>query len=97
MHTALVLAGREATGKSSALRTVISALGSKEGDTEMKTVRLQKIYPGVFNEQCHVFGCVEEERGSSWRDGIFTAIVKKSMKVCVHVHVVTMYVCYVIK
>lgn len=76
---ALVLAGREASGKTSALKTVVSALNSKEGDTEMKTVRLQKVYPSVYKDQSDVFGCVDE-RGN-WREGIFTALIRKSMKV----------------
>lgn len=57
----------------------MSTLNSKEGDKELKTVRLQKVYPEVFMDQSEVFGCIGEN--GTWRDGIFTALIRKSIKV----------------
>ena len=45
----------------------------------MKTVRLQKIYPCLFTDQSEVFGSVDNN--GSWRDGIFTGLLRKTIKV----------------
>ena len=79
-----MLSGREASGKTSSLKTVISTLNSKEGDKELKTVRLQKVYPKVFLDLSEVFGCMSDT--GTWRDGVFTTLIRKSIKVWSHVY-----------
>ena len=75
---AIILAGREASGKTSALKTIISTLNSKDSHTSL-SVRSQKIYPGVFQNQSDIFGSIDES--GNWRDGIFTSLFRKSVKV----------------
>ena len=58
----------------------------------MKSVRLQKIYPCVFCDQSEVFGKVDEN--GTWRDGIFTALVRKSIKVQYYNYIVLYYIVY---
>ena len=86
LSSAVIVAGRPATGKSAALSTVVSALNfSGLVDSEVSTssnVRLLRIYPGVFEELSAVFGRVCPTSGD-WVDGVFTTIFRKAHKVCV--------------
>ena len=75
---AVVLYGRESTGKTSALKTVVAALNSKEMTNQLM-IKLQNIYPGVFLSLSDLFGGYDDS--GNWRDGVFTSLLRKSTKV----------------
>ena len=53
-------------------------MNCKDDQTAM-TVKLQTIYPGVFIDVNHMFGCYDDS--NNWRDGLFTSFMRKSTKV----------------
>ena len=75
--TAVVLAGKPATGKTAALNTVLAALKATLDETS--TVKLARVYPGVFEDLSDLFGRVGPS--DEWEDGIFTSIFRKAQKV----------------
>ena len=76
--TAVLIAGRPATGKSAALSMVVSALNVRLG--ESSNVKLMRVYPGIFEDLAAMFGHVSPSSGD-WVDGIFTSIFRKAHKV----------------
>ncbi len=76
---AVTVAGNECTGKTSALRTVIAAMNSRDNREDSFTVKLHTIYSGVFVNVKDVFGYHDES--GNWRDGLFTSLMRKSIKV----------------
>lgn len=74
---AVVVAGKPATGKSAALATVVSALDAGMG--ESASLKLLKVYPGIFEDLATLFGRVSSS--GDWVDGIFTSIFRKANKV----------------
>ena len=84
---ATIIAGRESTGKTSALKTVISAMNYKDGgQSDCMTIKLQTIYPGVFNNVSDMLGCYDDS--NNWRDGLFTSFMRKSIKVLIIIKVI---------
>lgn len=78
--TAVIIAGRPATGKTAALNTVISALNANPDNSA--TIKLMRLFPKAMDDISDVFGCVNLNTGD-WEDGIFTSIFRKAHKVCV--------------
>ena len=79
MLTALIIAGRPATGKTAALNTVVSTLNAIQG-SDSSNIKLIKIYPDTYERLSDLFGCVATP-GGDWVDGIFTNIFRRAHKV----------------
>ena len=82
------MAGKPATGKSSALNMVVSALTSARREDSgtsggISNIKVVKIYPGVFEELSDLYGYANP-RGD-WVDGVFTDAFRKAHKVILHV------------
>ncbi len=77
---AVIIAGKPATGKTSALNTVISALNAERGSS-VASVKLARVFPKALDEFSAIFGCVDPASGD-WEDGIFTSIFRKAHMVC---------------
>ena len=77
-YLAVIIAGKPATGKSTALNTVISALNAQPGNSA--SIKLMRMFPMSVESLSDVFGCVNPVSGN-WEDGIFTSIFKKAHKV----------------
>lgn len=75
----MIVAGRPATGKSSALNTVVSTLNALQG-SDSSNIKLVKVYPDTYESLSDLFGCVTQQAGD-WVDGIFTSIFRKAHKV----------------
>ena len=79
-HTsAILLVGQPATGKTSALQTVVSTLNASDGGTHT-FVKLLRIFPGVSGDLSELYGHVNPSSGD-WVDGIFTSNFRKAHKV----------------
>ena len=76
---AVIIAGRPATGKSSALNTVVSTLNAIQGSAS-SNIKLVKIYPDTYESLSELYGCVSSP-GGEWVDGIFTSAFRKAHKV----------------
>ena len=78
----MILAGCHATGKTSSLSTVISVHNAmrKHSNSSVST-RLQRINPAVFGSLQTLYGHVNSS--GDWVDGVFTAALRKALKVCV--------------
>ena len=76
---AVIIAGRPATGKSSALNTVVSTLNAIQGSAS-SNIKLVKIYPDTYESLSELYGCVSSP-GGEWVDGIFTSAFRKTHKV----------------
>ena len=74
----MILVGQPATGKSSALNTLISILNA-EGRNDV-TIKLSKVYPNAVDDLSELFGCVNPNTGD-WEDGVFTSIFRKAHQV----------------
>ena len=73
----VVLAGEPATGKSAALSTVVSALNAKATQGGgFSSVKLLKIFPGMFGDLSELYGCLNPE--GDWVDGVFTSFFRKA-------------------
>ena len=79
LSTAVIIAGRPATGKSSALSTVVSTLNAIQGSVS-SNIKLVKIYPDTYESLSELYGCVSSP-GGEWVDGIFTSAFRKAHKV----------------
>ena len=77
--TAVVVAGKPASGKTTALSTVVSTLNSIQG-SDSSSIKLVKIYPDTYEDLSDVYGCVAPT-GGDWMDSIFTSIFRKAHKV----------------
>ena len=82
-HTsAVLLVGQPATGKTSALQTVVSTLNARstsDGGTHT-FVKLLRIFPGVSGDLSELYGHINPSSGD-WVDGIFTSSFRKAHKV----------------
>lgn len=78
-HTAVIVAGKPATGKTAALSTVIAALNADQ-KSPMSSVKLARVFPKALEEFSDMFGCVSPTTGD-WEDGIFTSIFRKAHQV----------------
>lgn len=76
--TAVVLSGKEASGKTSALNTVVAVLNSQQSCPRI--TRVQKLFPAAHSTVEDLFGQSCEAGG--WSDGIFISLLKKAAKVC---------------
>ena len=76
---AVIVAGRPATGKSSALNTVVSTLNAIQG-SDSSNIKLVKMYPDTYESLSDLYGCVSSS-GEEWVDGIFTSAFRKAHKV----------------
>lgn len=79
LSVAVIIAGRPATGKSSALNTVVSTLNAIQGSAS-SNIKLVKIYPDTYEILSDLYGCVSSP-GGEWVDGIFTSAFRKAHKV----------------
>ena len=79
LSVAVIIAGRPATGKSSALDTVVSTLNAVQGSAS-SNIKLVKIYPDTYESLSELYGCVSSP-GGEWVDGIFTSAFRKAHKV----------------
>ena len=82
-HTsAVLLVGQPATGKTSALQTVVSTLNtSSTSDGGTHTfVKLLHIFPMVSGDLSELYGHVNSSSGD-WVDGVFTSNFRKAHKV----------------
>ena len=77
---AVIVAGRPATGKSTALNTVVSTLNAIQGSASSNNIKLVKIYPNTYESLSELYGCVSSP-GGEWMDGIFTSAFRKAHKV----------------
>ena len=75
----VVIAGNPATGKTTALKTVVAALNAKL-DNLASSVKLLRIFPKAIEDMSDIFGYVDPVNGN-WEDGIFTSIFRKAYKV----------------
>ena len=82
LSAAVIIAGRPATGKSSALSTVVSTLNAIQGSVS-SNIKLVKIYPDTYESLSELYGCVSSP-GGEWMDGIFTSAFRKAHKVRSH-------------
>ncbi len=80
---AVIVAGTPATGKTSALNTVVSALNAIQGQSS-NNVKLMRVFPKSVENLSDIFGSVNSLNGN-WEDGIFTSIFKKAHKVRIYV------------
>ena len=92
---AVVIAGPPATGKSSALNTIVSALTSARREDSgtnggLSNIKLVKIYPGVFEGLSDLYGYANP-RGD-WVDGVFTDAFRKAHKVILHVKITNKFI-----
>ena len=79
---AVVLAGCHATGKTSSLSTVISVCNVMHRHSSATvSTRLQRINPAVFDSLEALYGHVNST--GDWVDGVFTAALRKALKVCI--------------
>lgn len=78
-NAAVVVAGRPATGKTTALNTVVSTLNAIQG-SDSSSIKLAKVYPDTYEDLSDIYGCVSPT-GRDWVDGIFTSIFRKAHKV----------------
>lgn len=76
---AIIIAGKPATGKTTALNTVVAALNADQGGSTT-SVKLARIFPKALEEFSDIFGCVNPATGD-WEDGIFTSTFRKAHKV----------------
>lgn len=82
LNTAVVLAGKPATGKTAALNTVVAAFNADQ-ESSAANVKLVRVFPQALEESSDIFGCVNFATGD-WEDGIFTSIFRKAHKVRVY-------------
>ena len=81
--SAIVLSGKECSGKTKALQTVISALNGSSSASGGTPIKLQRLYPGALPAVTDLFGYYEPHSGS-WTDGIFTSAFRRALKVRVY-------------
>ena len=80
---AVVLAGCHSTGKTSSLSTVISVCSvMHRHSSSTVSTRLQRINPAVFDSLETLYGDINST--GDWVDGVFTATLRKALKVCAY-------------
>ena len=79
---AVILSGKEASGKTSALGVVVATRNSLQSCSKM--TRIQKLFPKAHSALEELFGQKSEAGG--WSDGIFTSLLRKATKVTGLVH-----------
>ena len=78
---AVVLAGHHVSGKTSNLSTVISICNIMHRHSSATvSTRLQRINPAVFDSLETLYGHINAT--GDWVDGVFTAALRKALKVC---------------
>ncbi len=87
----MILVGQPATGKSTALNTLISILNADAKNEA--SIKLSKMYPNALDDLSELFGWVNPNNGD-WEDGIFTSIFKKAHQVIVECEKLQFYVKY---
>ena len=78
--TAIVLSGKECSGKTKALQTVIAALNTLSLSNGGTPIKLQRLYPGALSSVNELYGSFDKLSGG-WTDGIFTSLFRKALKV----------------
>ena len=82
---AVVLAGTAGSGKSVCIDTVVAVVNSLKhhcGEAAPVQVKLQRLYPVVFEDLSALFGQVTSE--GDWKDGVFSALLRKALQVGNH-------------
>ena len=82
---AVVLAGTAGSGKSVCIDTVVAVVNSLKhhrGEAAPAQVKLQRLYPVVFEDLSALFGQVTSE--GDWKDGVFSALLRKALQVGNH-------------
>ena len=84
--TAVVLCGGAGSGKSTCIDAIVSAENAvrssslSEEDSSVP-IKLHKIYSEVFQDPPELYGVVDDD--GDWRDGVFSALLRKTLLVSV--------------